>query len=194
MPKFLIFFAGILFLLLTLSVPAAHAQIWAPDHKPLELGVGFQYSHYNVLGTQFNNFGENASFTYHVIDPLTGAGARLTGSIEGAVAAGFAGHPSGFSSPVNAKSLFVGGGPHVALESPSRYVPWVHLLVGLDRLQLTSGSRNAFGFMGGGGIDVKVAGPISWRVQADYLGTHFKSPAWVQSNYSFGTGVVLTFR
>jgi hypothetical protein len=194
MQKIFTLCGGMLLVLLTLSAPAAHAQIWAPDHKPLELGIGFQYSHYNLGGTQFHNLGENASFTYHIIDPLTGAGARITGSIEGAVSAGFAGHPTGFATPVNAKSLFVGGGPHVALESPSRYTPWVHLLVGLDRILLTSGDQNAFGFMGGGGMDVQVAGPISWRVQADYLGTHFKTPSWLQSNYSFGTGVVFTFR
>ncbi len=194
MRKLLMLFSGILFLSLALSAPAAQAQIWAPDHKPLELGLGFQYTHYDLSGTQFHNLGENASFTYHIIDPLTGAGARLTGSIEGAVAVGFDGHPSGFSTPVNAKSLFIGGGPHVALESPSRYTPWIHLLVGLDHLQMTSGNRNAFGFMGGGGLDVKVLGPLSWRVQADYLGTHFKSSAWLQNNYSFGSGVVFTFR
>jgi hypothetical protein len=194
MRKLLKLCSGILVFSFALSAPAAHAQIWAPDHKPLELGVGFQYTHYNIGGTQFHNLGEDASFTYHIIDPLTGAGARLTGSIEGAVIAGFAGHPSGFSQQVNAKSLFLGGGPHVALESPSRYVPWVHLLFGLDRVLLTGGNNNAFAFLGGGGVDIKLAGPISWRVQADYLGTHFKTPAWVQSNYSFGTGVVFTFR
>ncbi|MBZ5643798.1 MAG: hypothetical protein LAO19_13635 [Acidobacteriia bacterium] len=194
MHRLLTFCCGILFLSLLLSAPVAHAQIWAPDHKPLELGIGFQYTHYNIGGTQFHNLGEDASFTYHIIDPLTGAGARLTGSIEGAVMAGFDGHPAGASSQVNAKSLFVGGGPHVALESPSRYTPWVHLLFGLDRVQLTAANRNAFGFVGGGGVDVNLVGPISWRVQADYLGTHFKTPAWVQSNYAFGTGVVLTFR
>lgn len=194
MRKLVMLCSGIVFVILTLSTPAAQAQIWAPDHKPLELGIGFQYSHYNVSGIQFHNLGEDASFTYHVIDPLTGAGARLTGSIEGAVSAGFDGHATGFSSPANAKSLFVGGGPHIALESPSRYVPWVHLLVGLDHLGLSPGNQNAFGFMGGGGLDVRLIGPISWRVQGDYLGTHFKAPAWVQSNYSFGTGVVFTFR
>jgi hypothetical protein len=185
---------GILFLSLTLSAPVAHAQIWAPDHKPLELGLGFNYSHYNISGTQFHNLGEDASFTYHIIDPLTGAGARITGSIEGAVVSGFEGHPTVSGTTVNAKSLFLGGGPHVALESPSRVTPWVHLLVGLDRVLVTSGNRNAFAFMGGGGVDYKVAGPISWRVQADYLGTHFKGSSWIQTNYSIGTGVVFTFR
>jgi hypothetical protein len=194
MRKLLQLFGGILLLSLTLSAPAAHAQIWAPDHKPLELGLGFQYSHYDINGTKFNNYGEDASFTYHIIDPLTGAGARITGSIEGAVMAGFGGHPTVFSQQINAKSLFVGGGPHIAIESPSRYTPWVHLLVGLDRVLLTAGNRNAFGFVGGGGLDVKLVGPISWRVQADYLGTHFKSTTWLQNNYSVGSGIVLTFR
>jgi hypothetical protein len=195
MRKLLILCGGILFLSLTLSVPAAHAQIWEPDHKPVQIGIGYQYSHYNVLGTTFHNHGENASFAYHVFDPLTGASSRITASIEATLASGFGGHASGFPSTVEAKSVFLGGGPHLALENQSRIEPWVHVLVGLDHLRFsqtgTLGTENAFGFMGGGGVDVKLAGPVSWRVQADYLGTHFKS--WIQSNYSFGTGLVFTF-
>jgi hypothetical protein len=195
MRKLLVLCSGILFLSLTSSAPSAHAQIWAPDHGPIQIGIGYQYSHYDVLGTTFHNHGENATFAYHVFDPLTGATSRITAALEGTVASGFGGHATGFPPSVEAKSVFLGGGPHLALESSSRLEPWVHLLVGLDHLRFTQtstlGTANAFGFMAGGGVDVKLAGPIAWRVQADYLGTHFSS--WIQSNYSFGTGLVINF-
>ncbi|HVA94658.1 MAG TPA: hypothetical protein VNI36_07115 [Candidatus Dormibacteraeota bacterium] len=195
MRKLLILSCGILFLSLTLSAPSAHAQIWAPEHGPIQIGIGYQYSHYNVLGTTFHNHGLNTTFAYHVFDPLTGASRRITASLEGTVASGFEGHATGFSSNVEAKSLFVGGGPHLALESESRLEPWVHVLVGLDHLRFTQtstlGTANAFGFMAGGGVDFRLNGPIAWRVQADYLGTRFST--WIQSNYSFGTGLVINF-
>ena len=195
MRKLLILSSGILLLTLALSVPSAHAQIWEPNHSPIQIGIGYQYSNYSALGTKFHNHGENVTFAYHLFDPLTGASSRITASLEGALATGFNGHASGFPSSVDAKSMFLGGGPHLTLESSSRFEPWVHLLVGLDHLRFTQtstlGTENAFGFLAGGGVDIKLAGPVAWRVQADYLGTHFSS--WIQSNYSFGTGVVFNF-
>ena len=185
---------GMLFFSLILSVPAAHAQIWSPDHSPIQIGIGYQYSHYNVLGRTFDNHGENISFSYHILDPLTGSSSRITAAIEGDLAPGFAGQTSGTPS-LHASSLFLGGGPHLTLESGSRFEPWVHVLVGLDHLRFTQtatlGSANAFAFLGGGGVDIKVGGPVSLRVQADYLGTRFTS--WIQSNYTFGTGLVFNF-
>lgn len=185
---------AMLLLSLTLSVPSAHAQIWAPDHSPVQIGIGYQYSHYNVFGKTFNNNGEDVSFSYHILDPLTGNTSRITGALEGSLAAGFGGQTSGLPS-LHASSVFLGGGPHLTLESSSRFEPWIHLLVGLDHVRFTQtatlGSANAFGFLGGGGVDVKVTGPIYWRVQADYLGTRFTS--WIQSNYSIGTGLVFNF-
>jgi hypothetical protein len=194
MRKLLVLYSAISFLLLISTAPSIHAQIWEPDHGPAQIGIGYQYSHYNVFGRKFHNNGESATFAYHLFDPLTGATSRITAALEGTVTTGFGGHTTGFPA-LEAKSVFVGGGPHVALESNSRLEPWVHLLLGLDHLRFTQtstlGTRNAFGFMVGGGVDVRLARPLAWRVQADYLGTHFSS--WIQSNYSVGTGFVIRF-
>jgi hypothetical protein len=45
--------------------------------------------------------------------------------------------------------------------------------------------------MAGGGADFKLVGHIAWRAQGDYISTHFQSA--FHSNYSIGTGVVLSF-
>ena len=197
MRKLPILCSGVLFLLLTSAAPSAHAQIWSPDHGPMQLGIGYQYQHYHLLGRTFQNHGENVTFAYHLFDPLTGATSRITAALEGTVASGFGGHTTGVPPSLEAKSVFLGGGPHLALESSSRLEPWVHLLVGLDHLRFTQtatlGTRNAFGFMLGGGVDVRLAGSLSLRVQADYLGSHFQPSPSIQSNYSFGTGFVINF-
>ena len=195
MRKFLILCSGTLFLSLILSVPSADAQIWEPDHGPMQIAIGYQYSHYDVFGTIFHDHGVNVTFAYHLFDPLTGATSRITAALEGSAESGFDGQTAGVPPSRGAKSLFVGGGPRVALESNSRLEPWLHLLVGLDHIRFTQtstlGTANAFGFDAGGGVDIRLTGPLAWRVQADYLGTHFSS--WIQSNYSVGTGLVFNF-
>ena len=93
------------------------------------------------------------------------------------------------------KTLFLGAGPHLAIVNASRFEPWVHGLVGWEHLRYTQtatlGSNSALGYVLGGGLDFKLNPKIFWRVQADYVGTHFQSD--LQSNYSFGTGIVLHF-
>ena len=110
------------------------------------------------------------------------------------VTAGFGGDTGG-NSALHVKTLFPGAGPHLAIENASRFEPWVHGLVGWQHLRYTQtamlGSNSALGYVLGGGADFKLNPKISWRVQADYIGTHFQSD--LQSNYSFGSGVVLHF-
>jgi hypothetical protein len=40
-------------------------------------------------------------------------------------------------------------------------------------------------------VDIRVARPLSWRVEGDYVGTTFQSS--IQSNFGVGTGLVLYF-
>ena len=105
------------------------------------------------------------------------------------------GHTGGSPNFV-AKSLFVGGGPHVAVHNGSKLEPWGHVLVGWERFRFTEynsgiGKNSALGFMAGGGVDYKVRTRFYFRVQADYIGTHFQSA--MQKNYSGGAGLVFNF-
>ncbi len=150
--------------------------IYVPDQGCYEIGVGYEYQHFDVFGTTFHNNVYNANVSRHLFDWLTGAAGRLSVGAEVAVNAGFGGNTSGTPS-LNAKSLFVGAGPHLAIETRSRLQPWVHGLVGLEHFRFTQtnllGSNNALGFMVGGGVDVRVAPRLAWRVEGDFVGTKF---------------------
>jgi hypothetical protein len=168
--------------------------IFVPNQGCIAVGVGYAYEHFNVLGTTFHNNDYTANFTMHLFDWLTGATGRLTVGVEAAVSGGFGGKTTG-SPSLEAKSLFVGGGPHLSVPSASRFEPWVHGLVGLQHFRFTQssvlGSNSALGFIVGGGVDIRLTPLFSWRVEGDYVGTTFQSS--VQSNYGVGTGLVLYF-
>jgi hypothetical protein len=130
----------------------------------------------------------------HLFDWVTGAAGRVAVGVEGALTGGFGGNTRG-SPSLHVKSLFLGAGPHVAIESASRFEPWIHGLAGWEHLRFTQtgtlGSNSALGYMVGGGVDIRLTPGISSRFQADYLGTNFQSS--LQSNYSTGTGIIFYF-
>ena len=203
MCKLMVLCGGILCLWLTAAVPSFAGPcteqseapgIFVPARDCFELGIGYQYQNFDVLGSKFHNNGYNADFDMHLVDLVTGADGRLTVGVEGAVAAGFGGNTGGNPS-LQVKSLFLGAGPHLAIENKSRFEPWVHGLLGWEHFRFTQtttlGSNSALGYMVGGGVDIRLIPKIYWRFQADYLGTHFQSS--LQSNYSAGAGIVLHF-
>jgi hypothetical protein len=191
-------FAGmVLGLTLFCTTSSTYAQtaprIYEPDRGLFEIGVGYQYQHYSVLGRSFHNHGFNSDVSVHVFDLITGATGRLAVAAEGTAAVGF-GRAGGRPSVV-ANSLFLGAGPHLSIVSAGRIEPWIHVLPGWQHFRFTQtstiGSNSAFGFMAGGGLDIKLGGQFFWRVQGDYIGTHFQSD--LQSNYSVGSGVAFYF-
>ena len=201
--RFMVFCGAVLCLWLTAPIPSLAGPcteqseapgIFVPVRGCFELGVGYQYQHFNVLGTRFHNNDYSVDFGMHLFDLITGAAGRVTVGVEGAVAAGFGGHTGGNPS-LDVKSFFVGAGPHVAIENISRFEPWIHGLVGWERLRFTQtatlGANSALGYMVGGGVDIRLRPRLYWRFQADYLGTHFQSS--LQSNYSTGSGIILYF-
>jgi|HubBroStandDraft_2_1064218.scaffolds.fasta_scaffold91237_2 hypothetical protein len=170
------------------SLPAAPApaSLIPADRDPWQIGVGFQYLHFDVLGQTFHDFGYQADVTRYLSNWF---------GIEGATIAGF-GHTDA-NSNVDAKSFFIGGGPHLSLHNSEHLEPWAHVLVGWEHLRFTQsttlGSNSHAAFMAGVGLDYKIrAGRIYWRVQGDFIGANF-GPTFHDDNYSFGTGIVLNF-
>jgi hypothetical protein len=169
----------------TASEPAAPASLIPADREPWQMGVGFQYMHYDVLGQSFHNFGYLADVTRYLNNWF---------GVEGEATAGF-GH-SGSNPRLDAKSFFIGGGPHISLHDSARLEPWVHVLVGWERFRFTQsatlGSPSHAAFLAGAGVDYKIGGGrVYWRVQGDYIGAKFGST--LGTNYSVGTGLVLNF-
>jgi hypothetical protein len=169
----------------TASEPAAPASLIPADREPWQLGVGFQYQQYNVLGLKFHNFGYKADVTRYLNNWF---------GIEGTAVTGF-GHV-GSNPRLDAKSFFIGGGPHVSLFNSNHFEPWVHVIVGWEHFRFTQtttlGSNSHAAFWGGGGVDYKIGnGRLYWRVQGDYIGTNLGNG--LTNNFSVGTGLVLNF-
>lgn len=170
----------------TTSEPAAPASLIPADREPWQLGVGFQYMHYNVLGQTFHDFGYKADITRYFSNWF---------GVEGAAIAGF-GHLDANSS-IDAKTFFIGGGPHISVFNSNHFEPWVHVIVGWERFRFTQtssslGSTSHAAFMGGAGLDYKFSnGRLYWRVQGDYIGTNVGNG--LTTNYSVGTGLILNF-
>ena len=165
------------------SEPAAPSSLIPADREPWQLGVGFQYTHFDLLNQKFNNYGYQANITRYLNNWF---------GVEGTAETGF-GH---ITSGEDAKSVFLGGGSHISLFNGNHLEPWVHVLVGWERLRFTEsatlGSPSHAAFIAGGGLDYKIgSGRLYWRVQGDYIGSNF-GPTF-SSNYSFGTGLVLNF-
>ncbi len=169
-------------------------RIFVPDEGCFRVGVGYQFLHFNVLGVAFHDNAYNTNFQMHLFDWLTGAEGRLAVGVEASATAGFGKTTLG-TTTLDAKSLFVGAGPHISLESRSRFEPWVHGLVGLERLRFTQtdtlGANKTVGFIIGGGVDIRLMPRLSWRVEGNYVGTNYQSS--IQSNFSTGTGIVFNF-
>jgi hypothetical protein len=167
------------------AAPAAPASLIPADRDPWQVGVGFEYLHYNVLGLKFHNLGYQANVTRYLSNWF---------GVEGTAILGFGN--AGGSPTIDAKSMFLGGGAHISVYNSNHLEPWVHVLAGWDRFRFTQtatrGVASHAAFLAGGGLDYKIrGGRIYWRIQGDYIGTNV-GPS-LSTNYSIGTGLVLNF-
>ncbi len=171
--------------------PAAPVSFHPSDRAQWQLGFGYQYQHFKILGQTFHDNGYNTDFTGYLNDWF---------GLEGTAVVGFGSisQPVGINGTINAKSTMIGGGPHIAVHNGSRFEPWAHVLVTWDHFRFTEtnniiglGSNSAIGFMAGGGVDFKLFPRTYLRVQGDALGSHFGATR--QFNYSIGTGIVFNF-
>ena len=157
--------------------PAAPVSFHVQDRTPWQLGVGYQYQHFKPVGQTIHTNGYHVDITRFFNNWI---------GVEGTAIMGF----GSSSTNVKTKSLFIGGGPHAAINEHGRFEPWVHGLIGLEHIRTALGT-SGLGFMGGGGVDFKIGPRLYWRVQGDFIGTRFKG--FMQSGYAIGTGVVLNF-
>jgi Outer membrane protein beta-barrel domain len=161
--------------------PAAEppAPFHVENRAPWQLGMGYQYQHFKPLGQTIHTNGFNVDITRFLNDWI---------GVEAAAIMGFG--STNTTPSAKAKSLFIGGGLHAAINEHGRFEPWIHGLVGLEHFR-TAPSNSGLGFMGGGGVDFKIGPSLYLRAQGDFIGTRINS--LMQSGYSFGTGVVLNF-
>lgn len=150
------------------------------ESAPWQLAFSYEYFRADASGTTLNLNGFNTSIT-RFVGPWFG--------LEADVGAAWGSAPNGQT----AKFLWYGGGPHIVFRRSAKIEPWIHGLFGGAHLfpQSAFGSPNAFGYMVGGGVDIKLSPRVFWRVQGDFVGTHFFNQ-W-QNNEQVKSGLVFNF-
>jgi hypothetical protein len=97
--------------------------------------------------------------------------------------------PGGSCAPVNGNLYTAMFGPRLSA-SVHGIRPFAHVLVGVANV---SGASSDFSLASafGGGVDLKLAPVIGWRLQGDYIHTHFSGTA--EGHARISTGVVFRF-
>lgn len=144
-----------------------------PEHRdnPWQVAVGYQYNRDNLVGSPFNTHGMNVSVARYF---------KRWFAVEAGVGVGFLGKTDQTTTPPNldAKSLFLGAGPHIALPNHTRYEPWIHVLVGWEHYRFSQtagvlGNNSALAGPAGGGVDIYVNRYAAIRIEADAVGSRF---------------------
>jgi len=82
-------------------------------------------------------------------------------------------------------------GPRLSV-SHGKFRPFVHGLIGIQKLNTGTNKYSPFAFDVGGGLDYKLFFKnFSWRLQGDYLRTHYSSSN--QNDLRASTGIVWRF-
>lgn len=159
------------------------------DLSQWQLSVGYQYNRINLLGVPFNTDGVNVTVTRFFTSWF---------GLDGQLGAGFLGNTGDTSNPPNlgVHSLFVGGGPRIAIRGRSRFEPWVHATAGLQDFRFTQtagilGSNNGFGLTAGGGVDINLNQHLGLREEADIIETDLFST--YQRHFQVVSGLVFNF-
>jgi hypothetical protein len=159
------------------------------DFEPWQVSIGYEYNRQNLLGSPFNTDGVNVSLVRYF--------RRWVGA-EVQLGTGFFGNTGQTTTPadLSAKSLFVGVGTRLAYHNRSRYVPWAHVLVGVEHFRFSQtagllGSNNALAGPAGGGLDVYVRPHVTLRGEVDVLGSRFFSTN--QRSFQAVSGLVFDF-
>ncbi|HTZ47345.1 MAG TPA: hypothetical protein VMH20_07120 [Verrucomicrobiae bacterium] len=175
--------------------PSSPTPAAAPDPNPTpkyvffgerddyrwQLGVGFDYVHFNSRAFDTNMYGLNTTLTYYT---------NTWFALEGTAIEVFG--PTLFNSNDHAK-MFAGAGGIRIGGRRARWEPYGHGLVGGSHLQVQTayGGRNALFALAGLGIDYRVHSRLSLRAEADWMYTGYFSEA--QNNFQLVGGAVFHF-
>lgn len=162
-----------------------------PEHRdsPWQIEVGYQYNRVNLIGSPFSTHGVNVSFARFLKSWL---------AVEAGLGSGFLGKTGQTTNPPNldAKSIFVGGGPRVVLHNHTRFEPWAHALVGVEHFRFSQtagvlGTNTALAAPLGGGVDIYLRPYVAVRGEADAVETRFFSAN--QRSFQAIGGLVFNF-
>jgi opacity protein-like surface antigen len=82
-------------------------------------------------------------------------------------------------------------GPRVSFPV-GKFRPFGEFEIGVGHVNTNGyGSATSYATALGGGLDYKIFGPVAWRLEGDYVRTHFYSVS--QNNFRFSTGIAFRF-
>ncbi len=170
--------AGLLVGLFTLSAVAAES-----DHPKAEFFGGYQYTRASIEGTGINFNGFNFGATGNLNDYF-GITADFGASFKSENGASLNNYTYTF-------------GPQLALRAHKGYTPFVHALIGGDRLTFGatgfgSDSANGWAVLAGGGVDINMNRYAAVRVGADWMMLHGGGETF-SKNFRMPVGIVLKF-
>ena len=168
--------AGLLVGLFTLSAVAAES-----DHPKAEFFGGYQYTRLEggVNANGFNlgatkNFGNSFGITADLGSSFTTQTDPTLGSVS------FHNYTYTF-------------GPQLALRAHKAYTPFVHALIGGERLSASGlGSTNGMAFLAGGGVDFNFNRYMAFRASGDWMMLH-SNGSTSSKNFRMPIGVVFKF-
>ena len=153
------------------------------DHPKAEFYGGYQYTRVSIEGTgiNFNGFNFGATGNLNNYFGITGDFGASFKSENGA-------------SLHNYTYTF---GPQLALRAHKAYTPFVHALIGGDRMTfgltgVGSGSGNGWAMLAGGGVDVNMNQYAAIRVGADWMMLHGSGETF-NKNFRMPVGIVFKF-
>jgi opacity protein-like surface antigen len=162
--------------------------------------VYFGYTYYNTdLSLNRGNLnGFQATLEGKVV-PVLGIVADITGHYGSLSFPTFCSLCSGpMYASANVHQYEVMFGPRVSFPA-GKFRPFAEFEIGAGHVNTNSSNSNIVGFGSttsyatalGGGVDYKIFGPVVWRLEGDYVRTHFFSAG--ENNYRFSTGIAVRF-
>ncbi len=139
--------AALLLCVFLLAPAAAQAQKY-------DLFAGYSFARFEQLGGDENTSGWEASLAYK-FTPYVAVVGDVTGN-----------YGTLFQKSMNAHNYYIGG----QIMLPSRYSPFVHVLLGGMRVSIPGVAHTAFSTEWGGGLDIRVNHYLSVRaIEADVV-------------------------
>lgn len=161
--------------------PGGHPYNLASEPR-WQLGFGFSGMNFNgPFPLKGNLWGVNSSLSYFINEWF---------AVEGVATSVFS--TKMIYDREHIKVGVYGGGIRMVYRE-TRWQPWGHLVMGFahEQPQTAWGGRNAFAYVFGGGEDYRISSLLSFRIQADLVGTAFFGQH--QRHYQATTGLVLNF-
>ncbi|MFI5102199.1 MAG: outer membrane beta-barrel protein [Terriglobales bacterium] len=167
-------------LLLTMLSSAAWAQIPTRGN----VFFGYSYDRTSIVSNDTSNLNGWEATLEGKFLPWIGAVVDLDGH--------YGNHNfSGASANVTAHNVLFG--PRVSVQV-QRYRPFAEFLVGVGHISRSNGisdSNTSFANAVGGGLDYRIAGPVTLRGQLDWINTRFYGDG--QNGVRFSTGIAFHF-